>query len=131
MRLPNGVFAPYTNIPTNLLFFDRTGPTKDVCYYEQPVPEGRKQYTKTQPLQYEEFSDCLKWWAKRRESEQAWKVPVQTILDNNYNLDVKNPHAKDDFEHRPPEQLADDILLSELRITEIMREIKELLGSKP
>src|SRR5262249_14194170 len=75
VRLPNGVFAPYTNITTNLLFFDRTGPTKEIWYYEQPLPEGRKQYTKTAPLQFEEFADCLKWWSKRKENERAWKVP--------------------------------------------------------
>ena len=56
VRLPNGVFAPYTSIPTNLLFFDRSGPTKEVWYYEHPLPEGRKNYTKTQPIQFEEFA---------------------------------------------------------------------------
>jgi type I restriction enzyme M protein len=131
VRLPNGVFAPYTSIPTNVLFFDRSGPTREIWYYEQPLPEGRKQYTKTAPLQFEEFADCLKWWPKRSESDRAWKVPAETILANNGNLDVKNPSAKQDFEHLPPEQLADDILKKELRIAEIMREIKELLGRKP
>jgi type I restriction-modification system DNA methylase subunit len=61
VRLPNGVFAPYTSIPTNLLFFDRTGPTKDIWFYEQPLPTGPKNYTKTQPIQFDEFADCLKW----------------------------------------------------------------------
>ncbi|MBL8822275.1 MAG: SAM-dependent DNA methyltransferase [Planctomycetia bacterium] len=131
IRLPNGVFAPYTSIPTNLLFFDRTGPTKHVWYYEQPLPEGKKNYTKTAPIQFEEFADCLKWWNKRKENDQAWKVPVDKIIENNCNLDIKNPNAKDDFEHLPPEQLADDILQKELRIAEIMKEIKELLGKKP
>ena len=56
VRLPNGVFAPYTGIPTNLLFFDRSGPTREVWYYEQPLPEGRKNYTKTAPIQFEEFA---------------------------------------------------------------------------
>src|SRR5437870_893086 len=59
VRLPNGVFAPYTSIPTNLLFFDRTGPTKELWYYEQRLPEGRKQYTTTAPLQCEERTDCF------------------------------------------------------------------------
>jgi type I restriction enzyme M protein len=131
VRLPNGVFAPYTSIPTNLLFFDRTGPTEHVWYYEQPLPEGKKNYTKTAPIQYEEFADCLKWWSDRKENERAWKVPAQKIRDNNCNLDVKNPNAKDDFEHLPPEQLAEDILQKELRIVEIMREIKDMLGRKP
>jgi len=82
VRLPNGVFAPYTSIPTNLLFFDRTGPTEAVWYYEQPLPEGRKQYTKTKPMQYEEFADCLSWWQNREEGERAWRVPVSRIVEN-------------------------------------------------
>src|SRR5258708_31450775 len=93
VRLPNGVFAPYTSIPTNLLFFDRSGPTKEVWYYEQPLPEGRRQYTKTQPLQYEDFADCLAWWKERKETERAWKVPVEKVLANGCNLDLKNPTA--------------------------------------
>ncbi len=131
VRLPNGVFAPYTSIPTNLLFFDRTGPTNEVWYFELPAPEGRKQYTKTAPIQFEEFAECLKWWPKRKESGHAWKVAVDTILSNNCNLDIKNPNAKQDFQHLPPEHLADNILQKELRIAEIMREIKELLGRTP
>lgn len=129
VRLPNGVFAPYTGIPTNILFFDRAGPTKEVWYYEQPLPEGRKNYTKTQPMQFEEFKGCTKWWAKREESDQAWKVPVKELLDANCNLDRKNPRARVDFEHLPPDQLADDILKKELRIAELMREIKAVLGA--
>lgn len=127
VRLPNGVFAPYTSIPTNLMFFDRSGPTKEVWYYEQPLPEGRKTYTKTQPIQFEEFSDCIAWWHKRKENDHAWKVPASDILKNGYSLDFKNPHGKVNFEHLPPEQLADDILKKEQRIVEIMDEIKALL----
>ena len=78
-----------------------------------------------------EFDDCRKWWSERKENDRAWKVPAQQILENNCNLDIKNPKAKDDFEHLPPEKLAEDILQKELRIAEIMREIKELLGRKP
>lgn len=129
VRLPNGVFAPYTGIPTNILFFDRSGPTKEVWYYEQPLPEGRKNYTKTQPMQFDEFKDCIAWWPKRDENDHAWKVPVKEILDAGCNLDRKNPRAKVDFEHLPPDQLADDILNKELRIAELMREIKVALGA--
>jgi type I restriction enzyme M protein len=59
VRLPNGVFAPYTGIPTNLLFFDRSGQTNEIWYYELPLPEGRKTYTKTKPIQDEDFSVCV------------------------------------------------------------------------
>lgn len=133
VRLPNGVFAPYTLIPTNLLFFDRSRPTKDIWFYELPLPEGRKNYTKTKPLQFDEFADCIKWFrAKRRkENDHAWRVPVDDVLkydaDGNLescNLDIKNPHSAEALEHLPPEQLADDILTRERRIIEIMEEIK-------
>ncbi|MBI3464914.1 MAG: N-6 DNA methylase [Planctomycetes bacterium] len=127
VRLPNGVFAPYTSIPTNLLFFDRSGATKEVWYYEQPLPEGRKQYTKTQPIQYEEFAACLAWWKKRKENEQAWKVPAAELLASGCNLDRKNPRAKEDITHLPPEQLAASILQKEQRIAEIMASIQKLL----
>lgn len=127
VRLPNGVFAPYTSIPTNLLFFDRSGPTKDVWYYEQPLPEGRKNYTKTQPIQFEDFADCIAWWNKRKENDHAWKVPAADILKNGCNLDIKNPRGKIDFEHLPPDVLAEDILRKELRISNLIGEIKQLL----
>jgi type I restriction enzyme M protein len=122
------VFAPYTGIPTNVLFFDRSGQTKEVWYYEQPLPEGRKNYTKTQPLQFEEFKPCQLWWGKREENEQAWRVSAAELLAGNCNLDRKNPRGKADFEHMPPERLADDVLRKELRIVELMHEIKAALG---
>ncbi|MGB7922864.1 MAG: N-6 DNA methylase [Pyrinomonadaceae bacterium] len=81
VRLPNGVFSPYTSIPTNLLFFDRSGPTKEIWYYEQPMPEGRKNYSKTAPIQYEHFADCLAWWNNREENERAWKIDFRTLYD--------------------------------------------------
>lgn len=128
VRLPNGVFAPYTGIPTNILFFDRGGPTGEIWYYEHPLPEGRKNYTKTQPLQYEEFAPCLTWWPKRTASERAWKVPAKQVIEGGYNLDIKNPSTKEDLEHLPPEQLIESIIAKEQRILEIMGEVKALLA---
>ncbi len=127
VRLPNGVFAPYTSIPTNILFFDRSGPTREVWYYEQPLPEGRKNYTKTAPIQFEEFAGCIAWWGKRKENERAWKVPAAELLANGCNLDRKNPRAKEDITHLPPTQLAADILKKERRIAEVMGNIQKLL----
>jgi type I restriction enzyme M protein len=63
------VFAPYTSIPTNLLFFDRSGLSKEIWYYEQPQPEGREDYTKTAPIQFEEFAPLIAWWKKREEND--------------------------------------------------------------
>jgi len=128
VRLPNGVFSPYTGIPTNVLFFDRTGPTRDVWYYEHPLPEGRKNYTKTRPLQFEEFAPLIAWWKHREENEQAWKVSAEELLASNCNLDRKNPHTKEDITHLPPEQLVASILEKEQRIAEIMERIQSLLS---
>jgi type I restriction enzyme M protein len=134
VRLPNGVFAPYTSIPTNILFFERSGPTQDVWYYEQPLPEGRKNYTKTAPIQFEEFAPLIEWWrsagqaSDREENDRAWKVPAAELLANGCNLDRKNPRATGNITHLAPEQLADDILKKEQRIAQIMGEIQGLLA---
>ena len=125
------LFAPYTAIPTNLLFFDRSGPTKDVWYYEHPLAEGRKQYTKTQPLQFEEFAPCQAWWKAREESDRAWRVPAAELLASGCNLDRKNPRAAPDLEHLPPEQLVESILEKERRIIDIMGEVRATLAKKP
>ena len=130
VRLPTGVFAPYTSIQTNILFFDRSEPTNDVWYYEQPLPEGRKNYTKTAPIQFEEFAALISWWNKRGENDRAWKVPAAELLANGCNLDRKNPRAKEDITHLPPAQLAADILKKEQRIAEITGNIQKLLPTK-
>jgi len=110
VRLPNGVFAPYTPIPTNVLFFDRSGPTKQIWFYEVVLPEGKKNYTKTRPMQFEELAECIAWWTKRRENERAWRVKAEDVLKYDgegrllsANLDLKNPNGADEAEHLPPE----------------------------
>jgi len=131
VRMPNGVFAPYTSIPTNLLFFDRSGPTKEIWYYELRLPEGRKTYTKTQPIRFEEFEACLAWWNKREENDRAWKVRIEDALiyDDqtaliSANLDIRNPRAEEDFKHMPPERLIADIMAREVNITKLIDEIR-------
>ena len=95
VRLPNGVFAPYTSIKTNLLFFTKGESTKEVWYYEHPYPEGFKSYSKTKPMRIEEFEPEKAWWTDRQENERAWRVAVDEIAASGYNLDIKNPHAVD------------------------------------
>ncbi|MDR0701181.1 MAG: type I restriction-modification system subunit M [Azoarcus sp.] len=90
VRLPQGVFAPYTDIPANLLFFERGGPTQSIWYYELPLPEGRKKYSKTAPLQFEEFAPALAWWNAREEGAQAWKVDF--AAKRAAALDAAAPH---------------------------------------
>jgi type I restriction enzyme M protein len=131
VRLPEGVFAPYTDIPANLIFFDTTGPTKDIWYYEQPRPEGRKKYSKTAPMAYEDFADCLAWWKNREENERAWKVSAKRLvqLDDQQratacNLDIKNPHAGEIEDHRKPQEIVDEIIKREREILSLMDQIK-------
>ena len=133
VRLPNGVFAPYTSIRTNLLFFEKDGPTEAIWYYEHPLPADRLKlknpcYTKTKPLRYEEFKPLLKWWNSRKESEYAWKVPVQEIIKNNYDLDIENPNKTKVEEHRPPEEIVASIIEKERKITELIQEINALVN---
>ena len=114
VRLPNGVFNPYTGIRTNLLFFTKGTPTKEVWYYEHPYPEGAKSYNKGKPIRIEEFAAERAWWGsekngfkKRVENAQAWRVSIDQIKAGNYNLDLKNPHAVEegpgDVDHLLPE----------------------------
>jgi type I restriction enzyme M protein len=135
VRLPNGVFSPYTSINTNLLFFERSGPTTEIWYYEHTLPEGVKNYTKTRPMQFEEFAPLIEWWQARAENERAWKISASDVLRYDesgvlfsVNLDVKNPSRAADLEHLPPEQLAESIMAKERLIETLMDEIKSLLA---
>ena len=107
VRLPNGVFSPYTVIKTNLLFFTKGEPTKEVWYYEHPYPEGYKSYSKTKPLRIEEFEPEKAWWGERVENNFAWRVSVEEIKSNGYNLDIKNPNVED-ASHGDPDELLQD-----------------------
>ena len=217
VRLPTGVFAPYTPIPTNILFFDRKGPTQEIWFYELPLPDSRRGYTKTRPIQFEDFDACIAWWNERSENDQAWRLdflerrrtalegatphweaakkaeedarthakaareistrlqlleqtagplfgkeknPKSSIrlrnssdnvrstsrqrrLNGNwlgwsrptgmhsigrFSISIVRTHIpKADYEHLPPEQLADDIIKKQLQITALMSEIKDLL----
>ena len=129
VRLPNGVFAPYTSIPTNLLFFERTGrPTETVWYYELPAPEGRKQYTKTAPIRLEDFADCAAWWDARRETERAWSVPAKVLLDSGCNLDRRNPKAGDDEDTTSPGELVRRTLANERQIQALLEDLRLLVS---
>ena len=128
VRLPQGVFAPYTDIPANLIFFDRQGPTKDIWYYEQPPPEGRKNYSKTAPIQYEEFADCLTWWNNREENAKASQREGDAIYWPIYNLDIKNPHGKEALEHVPPHELVASMLAKEQDVIRLLAEIDALVN---
>lgn len=113
VRLPNGVFAPYTPIKTNILFFTKGQKTEKVWYYEHPYPDGVKNYSKTKPMKFDEFQTEIDWWgneedgfANRVETNQAWCVSIDEIIESNYNLDIKNPHQEEVETHDPQQLLA-------------------------
>lgn len=128
VRLPNGVFAPYTPIPTNVLFFETGKPNGTVWYYEIPPPDGRRQYTKTAPIGLEDFADCLSWWNERQETERAWQVPVQGLLDANCNLDRQNPNAVRSEQTVSPAELMDRIADDGHRVLDLLEEIRTIVA---
>jgi type I restriction enzyme M protein len=105
VRLPTGVFSPYTNITANILFFDKGQPTKEIWYYEHPLPLGYKSYSKTKPIDIQDFEQERAWWNKREVNEYAWKVSLEEIKENDYNLDFKNPHLASNKLQHPKEVL--------------------------
>jgi len=126
VRLPNGVFNPYTGIKTNLLFFIKGKLTEHVWYYEHPYPDGVKSYNKTKPINIKEFDLEKAWWNKREENQYAWKVSAETIAKNGFNLDVKNPHqAADNLES--PEVILAKYRETEGKIASIQDKIVEVL----
>lgn len=93
VKLPAGVFAPYTSITTNMLFFDKTGATEKIHYYDIPLPEGYKSFSKTKPFRDSHLDGVRAWWNNRDNGdENAYVVTKEEVIANGYNLDFKNPN---------------------------------------
>jgi len=125
VRLPNGVFAPYTGIRTNLLFFTKGEPTKEIWYFEHPYPEGQKSYSKTKPIRIEEFDLEKQWWENRVENEYAWKVSINEIKEKGYNLDFKNPNQKETTIDMDMETILERLIENQKRILRLMEMLKQ------
>lgn len=139
VRLPNSVFAPYTSIKTNILFFEKGEPTQEVWYYELPLPQGVKAFNKTKPMKLEHLDSCRDWWGEgnsisekikrqnRQGNPQAWKVSIDEIIERNYNLDIKNPYEEEEIVH-DPEQLLADYQTQQNEIGQLRNRIKGILA---
>jgi len=125
IRLPNSVFQPYATVATNLLFFTKGSPTKEVWYYEHRLPEGQKAYNKTKPIQAKEFEPIKTWWNDRKESEQSWKVSIQTIIDRNYDLDIKNPSKQQEVHEYNSMELMEMLHTSFDKSNVFLKKLKE------
>ncbi|HUX20655.1 MAG TPA: class I SAM-dependent DNA methyltransferase [Spirochaetia bacterium] len=129
VRLPNSVFQPYASVATNLLFFTKGRPTKDVWYWEHRLPEGVKAYSKTKPIRKEEFASLATWWGKRKPGEQAWKVSVAELAKNGFNLDVKNPHVAEEESRYSSAELLAMLHESFKRSDEVLGKLRKELGN--
>jgi type I restriction enzyme M protein len=104
IRMPGSVFSPYTSITTNILFFDRTGPTKETWFYRLDMPEGYKHFSKTKPMKLEHFAPAVEWWNNRRELtadgfDKAKKFTARQLAEEfGYNLDQCGyPHEEEEI----------------------------------
>jgi type I restriction enzyme M protein len=131
IRLPNGVFAPYTPIPTNLIFFDRSGPTRETWFYEHRPPNGRKLYTKTKPLRIEEMAPISEWCSCRTEGDNAWRASAEQIAARGYNLDLANPHRDPDAELPATDVLMKRILEKETEVMSILQALNQEIEKHP
>ena len=132
IRLPQSVFAPYATVNTNLIFFNKAASTdskpatKEIWYYEHTLREGAKAYSKTKPIRIEEFEPIKTWWFDRKENGVSWKVPLQTIIDRNYDLDIKNPNKKVEEVVYDRKAIIEELEQNQLRISQILDELKSL-----
>ena len=136
IRMPHSVFAPYTSITTNILFFDNTEPTEEVWFYRLDMPEGYKNFSKTKPMKLEHFDPAIEWWNNRVEItedgfEKAKKYTVQEIIDKNYNIDLCGyPHEEEEI--LPPKELIQQYQEKRASlnadIDRILKEITSILG---
>ncbi len=139
ISLPPGVFANVspkgrTGPKTNLLFFEKGTPTKEIWYYEHKHPLGvvktrygrlvEKTYSRTDPIKDEDLEDAFQKWQKREISENSWIVKVEEIIKKDYDLSAKNPNKTKSIVYKPPEELIKSILEKEKEIEKILKEIK-------
>jgi len=140
VRLPSGVFNPYTGIKTNILFFTKKTEseqpaTREVWFYEHPYPVGVTSYNKTKPMRFEEFQAEIDWWGSeddnfksRIPTEQAWTVSIDAIVARNYNLDISNPHIGEAVNH-DPEELISAYSQQQSEIQSLRDQLKSILAT--
>lgn len=138
IRLPHSVFAPYTSITTNILFFDNTQPTKETWFYRLDMPQGYKNFSKTKPMKLDHFNELMKWWDNRQAIEidgfdKARCYNVQEIIDRQFNIDLCGfPHEEEEI--LPPDELIANYQQKRATlnadIDRILGEITTILGIK-
>tara|TARA_B100000886_G_C20401428_1_gene482769 strand:- start:6 stop:1391 length:1386 start_codon:yes stop_codon:yes gene_type:complete len=124
IRLPNSVFKPYAQVATNILFFKKGEKTKDIWYYQHNLPKDYKSYSKTRPIQIEEFNKIKDWWNNRKANSNSWKVNIDKIVSNNFDLDIKNPNRPKEEQKLTLNEMYDFMEKSFLETKKLMNEFK-------
>ena len=136
IRMPHSVFAPYTSITTNILFFDHTKPTEKTWFYRLDMPEGYKNFSKTKAMELRHFEPAIEWWNNRKEInidgfDKAKKYTVEEIIARNYNIDLCGYHHEEE-EILPPKELIQQYQEKRASlnadIDRILAQITEILG---
>ena len=132
VRLPNSVFKPYASIGTNLLFFEKGEPTREIWFYEHRVPDDQKAYSMTKPIRFEHLKPCIDWWGGstregRVKTDVAWRVTADAVKERGYNLDIKNPHIIADA-HGDPEELLARLDAAETEVAGLRDQLKSVLA---
>ena len=125
VRLPNSVFQPYASVATNLLFFTKGEPTKDIWYYEHRLPVGQKTYSKTKTIQKTEFDPIKAWWDNRVESDICWKMGIDEIKKRDWDLDIKNPTQLEEEHEYSSSELLEQIMESMTTSQELIKQLKQ------
>ncbi len=138
VSLPPGAFAPYADVKTALLFFRRPGPTRETWYYELPLPEGLKKFSKGSPIRDEHFARARAQWAawdayhcggpRPEPAADSWIVPVDEIKARGYDLTARNPNRPEAEAHRHPAEITASLLEVEREILGIIEELHEMVG---
>lgn len=136
IRMPHSVFAPYTSITTNILFFDRTEPTKETWFYRLDMPDGYKNFSKTKPMELKHFAPAMEWWNNREEItidgfDKSKKYSAAEIAERNYNIDLCGyPHEEEEI--LPPKELIQQYQEKRASlnadIDRILEQITDILG---
>jgi len=134
VRLPKSVFEPYTSVATNILFFEKSGTTKHVWYYQMKVSDRVKskakepKYSKTKPIEYVDFAELEKWFKKKAKNENAWKVDVKDLEE--FNLDSSNPNSKTEQNILPPGDLIDHFISVRKEIIKSFEDVKKIIDKE-
>ena len=128
VKLPAGVFAPYTSITTNILFFDKTEATKEIWYYDVPLPEGYRSFSKTKPFKSVHLDGVRKWWNDRdKEDLNSYKVSIDEVRAKEFNLDFKNPNKLVEEKEYTLDELLTTMDVKSKNIVSLVDKIREAL----